>query len=179
MRLSRFSVRKYRSITDTHVIELAAWTVLLGPNNEGKSNLVRALATALSLAQGFGSATPMRRLTAARGRGLEGIAGCRAYDWDVDFPVGLREAEPEGESSFKLWFELSPSEKAEFRRLTGTRLQAELPLEIRAGRARQTFHVRLKGPAAKALQSKQSEGVNFRDLTDDGVTDESGVAWTT
>lgn len=157
MRLSRFSVRKYRSITDTHVIELAAWTVLLGPNNEGKSNLVRALATALSLAQGFGSAVPIRRLSSSRGRWSEGITGSRAYDWDVDFPVGLRDSEPGGESIFKLWFELSPSEKAEFKRLTGTRLQAELPLEIRAGRARSTFHVRLKGPAAKALQSKQSE----------------------
>jgi len=42
MRLIRFSVLNYRSITTAHKIEMSNLTVLVGKNNEGKSNILRA-----------------------------------------------------------------------------------------------------------------------------------------
>lgn len=37
MRLIRFSVTNYRSITTAHKIQMSNMTVLVGKNNEGKS----------------------------------------------------------------------------------------------------------------------------------------------
>ena len=42
MRLNRVSVRKYRSIDTAADFNVGDFTVLVGPNNQGKSNLLRA-----------------------------------------------------------------------------------------------------------------------------------------
>lgn len=47
MRLDSFSVENYRSITQARRISLTENTVLVGPNNEGKSNILRALSAAM------------------------------------------------------------------------------------------------------------------------------------
>ena len=43
MKLSDFSVVNYRSITTARKIKTNNMTVLVGKNNEGKSNILRAL----------------------------------------------------------------------------------------------------------------------------------------
>lgn len=48
MKLVEFSVTNYRSITKAHKIELQNLTVLVGKNNEGKSNLLTALNVAMT-----------------------------------------------------------------------------------------------------------------------------------
>ena len=47
MKLKEFSVEKYRSITTASKIKLQDFTVLVGKNNEGKSNLMNALNIAM------------------------------------------------------------------------------------------------------------------------------------
>lgn len=47
MQLVAFSVTNYRSITKASKLPFRQKTVLIGPNNEGKSNILRALVTAL------------------------------------------------------------------------------------------------------------------------------------
>ena len=47
MQLVSFSVTNYRSITAAYKLSVRQSTVLIGPNNEGKSNVLRALVTAL------------------------------------------------------------------------------------------------------------------------------------
>ena len=47
MRLSRVSVRKYRSIDKAADFAVGDFTVLVGPNNQGKSNLLRAAVLAM------------------------------------------------------------------------------------------------------------------------------------
>lgn len=44
MKLSDFSVNNYRSITTARKIPTKNMTVLVGKNNEGKSNILSALA---------------------------------------------------------------------------------------------------------------------------------------
>jgi putative ATP-dependent endonuclease of OLD family len=51
VRLVNFSVTNYRSITVAHKIGISDVTVLIGKNNEGKSNLLRALDVAMHLLQ--------------------------------------------------------------------------------------------------------------------------------
>lgn len=40
MRLVSFSVRRFRSITEAYKLPLGDYSVLVGPNNEGKSNIL-------------------------------------------------------------------------------------------------------------------------------------------
>ena len=47
MDLIEFSVTNFRSITTAHKIKLQDFTVLVGKNNEGKSNLLNALNAAM------------------------------------------------------------------------------------------------------------------------------------
>lgn len=49
MNLSAFSVTNYRSITGTSKIPLGDFAVLIGKNNEGKSNILRALAVSMKI----------------------------------------------------------------------------------------------------------------------------------
>lgn len=64
MRLKAFSVRNYRSIRQAARIPVRAdLTVLVGPNNEGKSNLLRALALATSTLDAI-AASSARKLLA-------------------------------------------------------------------------------------------------------------------
>ena len=48
MLLKKFSVTNYRSITNA-TVSLGDFTVLVGKNNEGKSNLLRAIDTSMSI----------------------------------------------------------------------------------------------------------------------------------
>lgn len=158
MRLVKFSARNFRSITDTHVIELGSWTVLVGPNNEGKSNLLRALAVALSnlktLRTRFRLGSSVEDRRGAWGSSI-------GYSWTEDFPIGLQESKPDGESVFRLWFSLSESEKREFADLLGTRLRTDLSIEIRLGRQSRSFRVRMPGPAASPLTGRRDDIAAF------------------
>lgn len=49
MKLSDFSVVNYRSITTARKIKTNNMTVLVGKNNEGKSNILRALTLAMDI----------------------------------------------------------------------------------------------------------------------------------
>jgi AAA15 family ATPase/GTPase len=51
MKLIGFSVTNFRSITKAHKVSLSDTTVLIGRNNEGKSNLLKALDIAMSILQ--------------------------------------------------------------------------------------------------------------------------------
>jgi AAA15 family ATPase/GTPase len=49
MKLTHFSIRNFRSIGKAEFANLGAVAVLIGPNNEGKSNVLRALHSCLTL----------------------------------------------------------------------------------------------------------------------------------
>lgn len=95
MKLVAFTVKNYRSIQSTPRIALFDLTVLVGPNNEGKSNLLSALVRALSLAQDRN--VGIRRTL---------LGSHSAYDYERDFPVGLRDSTKKLATRLDLEFEL-------------------------------------------------------------------------
>jgi predicted ATP-dependent endonuclease of OLD family len=48
MKLVSLTVENFRSITSARKIPISQMTTLIGPNNEGKSNILRALAIAMT-----------------------------------------------------------------------------------------------------------------------------------
>lgn len=156
MRITSFEIRNYRSITTKSRISLDDLTVLIGPNNEGKSNLLRAFVTAARVLAG-GRYYKRGRFGAVRYR--YGEPG--DYEWERDYPAALRTAHPEGTSDFRLSFDLSNQELRDFRAQTGIRLTGTLVLKLELGREGANFDVSMRGPAKKRLNQKRAEIAEF------------------
>lgn len=155
MELVSFSVTNYRSITTAYKLPVKQATILIGPNNEGKSNILRALVTALEVLQSLGG----RRITGGRLRSY--YDSRETYFWPHDFPISLQEAEPAGESVFNLEFRLTGQEVDEFYKEVGSNLNGTLPIQLSLGRKEPGFRVIKRGPGGPALSKKAEKIANF------------------
>lgn len=125
MKLVSFSVTNYRSITDANKLALQNLTVLVGKNNEGKSNLLTALNVAMMAVITHGY----------RDSGMNGIPTHRPYyNWENDFPLQYRERTRGLESIFRLDFQLENGEVAEFHTATGIRGNDAIAIKVKIGR---------------------------------------------
>lgn len=156
MELVAFSVTNYRSITNAYRLPIKQATILIGPNNEGKSNILRALVTALKILQTLGD----KRISGGRLRAYH-LDNKDTYNWLHDFPISLQEGKPEGESIFDLEFRLTSPEIDEFYAEVGSDLNGTLPIQLSLGRKDPGFKVKKKGPGGSALSKKAEKIANF------------------
>lgn len=147
MKLTYFSIRDYRSITSAELNHLQSATILIGPNNEGKSNVLQALNACLALLR---SERPIRA-----GDKLQFRYDRESFDWARDFPVRKQLTKKTGESVFELHFQLSETERAEFHEATGSKLNDVLPIQLSFGPNQfATFKVLKQGRGGVALSKK-------------------------
>ena len=124
MKLVEFSVSNYRSITTAHKIRLKNLTVLVGKNNEGKSNLLRALNVAMSAVALHSRHRMARAVPTMR----------KIYNWEQDFPIQYQQRKSGLESIFKLNFRLEGEELGQFHAQTGIRGNEDIPISVKIGR---------------------------------------------
>lgn len=151
MKISGIAIQKYRSIKRSPRLDLGDLTVLIGPNNEGKSNVLRALAVSMRIVRTYGYPSGAAREGRARTRRALNRS---LYDWTDDFPKDLQEKTPDGNSIIDLWFELNPEEQAQFYARVGSKLKTELPIRLTIGARSVEFAIRKQGPGAAALTKK-------------------------
>jgi len=157
MKLVSFSIRNYRSIVQAYKLSLGNYTVLVGPNNEGKSNIVKAIAISLSL---LTQAKAYRRTRRAPVRYYR--SGFRFdYDWARDFPVSLQSRNPEGRSEFTLEFELTNDDFQKFRQRVGVNLSTNLKMKLGFGPDDVSLEILMKGMGKKTLNNKKEEVAEF------------------
>jgi hypothetical protein len=153
--LVSLSVRRYRSIREAEKLPLGQLTVLIGPNNEGKSNILRALVLGMRVL------SEVRAVGIMRGQVRSSRPFDSDYQWDRDFPLGLQADNPEGNSVFDFEFSLNQAETTAFAREVRSNLNGTLPIRISFGPRRVLFQVVKRGPGAKALTAKRDEIVAF------------------
>lgn len=159
MRLVKFSVTNYRSITTAHKIPISNSTILIGRNNEGKSNLLRSLSIAMNLLKNH--ATKIIRTPVTRGLTYR-TPRRTYYSWDTDFPIALQKGKGSKQSVFKLEFELDDDEVQKFKEEIKSHLNGTLPLEIKIGKDEEpTIKVSKKGRGSTALNSKSEKIAEF------------------
>lgn len=127
MKISSFSVKNYRSIVDAHIVKLKEYNVLIGKNNEGKSNILKALSVCMSCISDF------RRFRYGRlgYKYNDDLAFC---NWQSDFPIQLRNRKNGKDIIFEISFELSEQEIKDFNKQLGTRLNSNtLVMKIKIG----------------------------------------------
>jgi putative ATP-dependent endonuclease of OLD family len=154
VQLINFSATNYRSITAAHRIAFSSVTVLIGKNNEGKSNLLRALEAAMLLLQ--------RHALTESGRLRSYLVDTTPYVWKRDFPIQLQGRRSATQTILKVEFLLDDAECQEFKQEIGPTLNGSLPLEIKIGKDQEP-QIRLvkSGKGTKALASKSSEIARF------------------
>lgn len=153
MRLTSFGAQRYRSIIKAETIPVGDMTVLVGPNNEGKSNILHALVVGMSI---LSQATAQRIRTGLIRYSATSDGMPNGYEWERDFPRALRDRQPDGKTVFDFEFELTEPELAQFR--TEVRSQLVNPLCIRLELERTgtaTFNVRKKGAGSPFLTKKR------------------------
>ena len=127
MKLIEFSVTNYRSVTTAHKIPMRNLTVLVGKNNEGKSNILSALSVAMRAVMLHSRIGGISRLPRVNRFGLD-------YDWERDFPIQLQERKSGLESIFRLNFSLEDNELSEFHAITGIRGNEDIPISVKIGK---------------------------------------------
>lgn len=154
MQVVSFSVAKYRSITSAQ-LALSEITILIGPNNEGKSNILRALAAALRILT-EGETVRFRKTVRFRGP-----ADAANLDWSTNYPVALQGSDPAGGSEFTVGFSLSPEEREQFRETVGSSLKGNLKLKLIVRREAISFEVVIKGPSKQKLSERREKIAEF------------------
>lgn len=165
MKLVSFSVENYRSITTARRVPLSDYSLLVGANNEGKSNILHALSLAMdALVQwqyhvrrtADGRVVRIPRPMVARRYGRS------RYDWDTDFPVRKQNASnSESASTIVLEFELNADEIEDFRSEIRSNLNGTLPLAISFGQRGVDVTVRKPGRGGATLTRKSNRIANF------------------
>jgi putative ATP-dependent endonuclease of OLD family len=149
MRLVSFSVENYRSITRAERINVGQATVLVGPNNEGKSNLVRGLVMAAEILTTSGPYSFISSGAIVRPR-----VNRSGYSWSRDFPMQLREKKPEGKTVVELDFELTDLEVAEFKEKVKSALSGCLSVQVTLGPINGRVAILKQGSGGKRLNEK-------------------------
>lgn len=129
MKLTSFSVTNFRSITKAYKTPLKDISILIGKNNEGKSNLLKALNIVMSTLRDYAEVRGRRRRYVSF-RSNESSY----YVWNRDFPISLQERKSKTESIFRLEFELSDEEVIEFKKEIKCNLNGTLPIQVKIGK---------------------------------------------
>ena len=141
MKLLDFSVVNYRSITTARKIQTNNMTVLVGKNNEGKSNILRALTLAMDIMKIY-SSDPRALQFSVR-------SYLRShYLWERDYPISLQERNPNGYSSVDFNFALNEQDITAIRRLTGIRLSNCVPVRVSTNGITAKIDIPKRGTAA-------------------------------
>ncbi|MGP5654262.1 ATP-dependent nuclease [Candidatus Corynebacterium faecigallinarum] len=145
MKLESVSVRKYRSIDTKAQFDIGDYTVLVGPNNQGKSNLLRATVLGMVVIRAWRYAPDVASSDgemsirqfhqwASRFKPLrnEDSENDRvSYDWERDFPLFARGRKGASTSTvIQFNFHLSSAEQDEFKDETGISINESLPVRI-------------------------------------------------
>ncbi|WP_155979851.1 ATP-dependent endonuclease [Nocardiopsis sp. CNS-639] len=174
MKLAEVTVKNYRSIGTQTRFSVEDLTTLVGPNNEGKSNLLRALGLGMNLI-GRWSNLPDRLSNQTELTGRDAVAllrGSRApisrkseithgYIWADDYPLAKQERRGTHPTVIRLKFELDENEVRDFNSATGISNNGELPIEITLGRDSASFGVVKQGPGSVKHRAKATEIANF------------------
>ncbi|MDX9691122.1 MAG: AAA family ATPase [Acholeplasmataceae bacterium] len=149
MKLINLTITNFRSITKTEDIALKDYTVLVGKNNEGKTNLLTALQISFELLkyyQKFNKLKYRKPITSI-------------YDYDRDFPISLQGSKQK--TTFKLEFSLTNDEVKKFKTNTGVKNNGFIQIEIIVDSSLEIIFHGKRGRGGASYNEHKDEITNF------------------
>jgi len=122
MKLTKFTIKNFRSITDGGEINLKDQSVLVGKNNEGKTTVLLALKLAMDTLKFHG--------LSYKSLGSVRFKQRNNYDWYRDFPISLQNKPRAKNTLFILNFELNEDERLDFYKVIRSRINGDLCIQI-------------------------------------------------
>lgn len=122
MKFLRFSVKKYRSLVKECNVGISNLTTIIGPNNEGKSNILRAIVSSVKALEFIAEhRANLRKENDALVARLYRY-GDDLFDWYRDYPLSCQRSRKNGvsRSSFVLDFIMDDEELGDLRSITGS-----------------------------------------------------------
>ncbi|HEY3796086.1 MAG TPA: AAA family ATPase [Bradyrhizobium sp.] len=160
MKLVSVTIENFRSITAARKIQLSQLTTLVGPNNEGKSNILRAIVIAMKLLVARRGIEHNPRHFSPRTSRYRRQELAR-YDWDSDCPLNLQKKGPKNGSKITLEFELTVTDIGEFYDRIGSRLNGTLPISMTFAKDEVGVSIAKQGRAGRALSGKAIRIADF------------------
>ena len=145
MKLSYISISNYRSITSAYKIALNELTVLIGKNNEGKTNILKAINMGMSIISNAGSI--LRRKNISK----------QLYDWYEDFPINLQNSKKlkKKNTSIRMDFEMSNEELQKLNEKINSTINGAISIYINISEDNSiSLTVPKRGKNTKALSTK-------------------------
>jgi putative ATP-dependent endonuclease of OLD family len=131
MQLVSFSVSNFRSITTAKKVPLSNYSILVGANNQGKSNILNALALAMGALVVFKRSLRRDSLGRIVDVPMSHILRQVDYNWIRDFPVSKQRSLTKiKQTEITLDFLLSEDECADFVTKIGSKLDGKLPIVL-------------------------------------------------
>lgn len=123
MQLTYITIQYYRSITDAYKLNLSDLTVLLGKNNVGKTNIIRAINLGMEILRNMDVLHRRKKVMK------------QLYDWHEDFPISLQIAKKlkNKTTAIRMDFTLTDEETQEFQRITSSSINGNLSIYIEIG----------------------------------------------
>lgn len=160
MLLVGVSIQNYRSIIDAKNLSLSQKTVLIGPNNEGKSNILRAISVAMRAIE----RTDLHRtrvLISSRYNSHRRNNAEENFDWDRDFSIAKTKNTNKKsiqKTSITLEFQLNDEEIREFRSEIKSTINGSIPVCVTFFRDRKIkVQILKRGIGGNALNAKSEK----------------------
>ena len=165
MKLVSFSVENFRSITTARKIPLSNYSLLVGANNEGKSNILHALTIAMNALVDWHR--HIRRTSDGKVIRVNTLLTRRTtrsggFHWETDYPIGKqKKATSKSKTNIILEFELTPLDIEDFRAEVKSNLNGTLPILVSFGRESIDVTVKKPGRGQASLTKKSTRIANF------------------
>ncbi|MXS74224.1 hypothetical protein CSIV_15505 [Microbacterium sp. CSI-V] len=174
MRLEEVSVANYRSIGNKTTFQLHELTTLIGPNNEGKTNLLRALALGMRMIRTWSElpeevtktgelsgqrvslvyqASPLSR------RGDPNVDV--PFVWQHDYPLSKQASKSTRPTELRLKFHLDDQEREQFKTQTGLQINGDLPVVLQLSRTSTSIGIVKQGPSGSKYQANAHRITKF------------------
>lgn len=138
------------------------YSVMIGANNEGKTNILHALKLGMNVIESFKDVVVKDRLGRIRSTNEGLLRKSNNYDWYRDFPVSkqnIKNKELETEITFE--FLLNKEEIENFYKETGSKLNGTLPVMITLSKSNVEVKIRKQGRGADVFKSKTNKIADF------------------
>lgn len=169
MLIKSFSVKNYRSIGTVTRANLGQYTVFVGPNNQGKTNLIKAMGIGMELinrwARVSGRFAPRNASRANSQRDnlefLPRYAVSALWNWEEDYPLFKRNNSRLPPTEIEFEFSLSDSECVEFFEKTTLKCNGTLLVKLILSREGVAIKFLKQGPGSQTYKKNSAKIAGF------------------